>query len=65
MQTFWERLKAFPEIYLDWRRRARLRGYLARMTDHELMDIGLSRGEAQREANLPVWRRMELRRRRV
>ncbi len=60
IRTLWLRLKAFPAIYRDWRRRARLRGYLAQMTDHELMDIGLSRAEAEWESNLPFWHHMEL-----
>ncbi len=63
IRAIWLRLKAFPATYADWRRRARLRRYLAQMTDHELMDIGLSRAEAEWEANLPFWRRMELGRR--
>ena len=60
IRPLWMRLKAFPAMYRDWRRRTRLRGYLAQMTDYELMDIGISRADAERESNLPFWHRMEL-----
>jgi uncharacterized protein YjiS (DUF1127 family) len=31
--------------FLEWRKRERLRGELCRLTDGELADIGISRGE--------------------
>ena len=39
-----------------WRERGRERRQLLRMTPRELRDIGLSNGDAWREANNPVWR---------
>jgi uncharacterized protein YjiS (DUF1127 family) len=40
----------------DWRRRARDRRQLARMSDKELRDIGCSQADAHREINKPFWR---------
>lgn len=40
----------------DWRRRARGRRQLARMSDRELRDIGCSQADAHREINKPFWR---------
>jgi uncharacterized protein YjiS (DUF1127 family) len=37
-------------------RRARSRGDLARLTDRELRDIGLTRDDALRESGKPFWR---------
>jgi uncharacterized protein YjiS (DUF1127 family) len=34
---------------------ARSRGRLARLDDHLLQDIGLTRAEAEAEANRPAW----------
>jgi uncharacterized protein YjiS (DUF1127 family) len=39
-----------------WRRRARERAELARLTDRELRDIGISASDALHEINKPVWR---------
>jgi uncharacterized protein YjiS (DUF1127 family) len=41
---------------LLWQERGRLRAALARLDDHLLRDIGLSREEAARECAKPVWR---------
>ncbi|MCG8696366.1 MAG: DUF1127 domain-containing protein [Minwuiales bacterium] len=38
-----------------WRRRARERAQLARLNDRELKDIGITRAEAQMEANKSFW----------
>ncbi|MDP7652345.1 MAG: DUF1127 domain-containing protein [Rhodospirillales bacterium] len=38
-----------------WHMRARGRRDLARLDDHFLRDIGLSRDEAAREARKPFW----------
>jgi uncharacterized protein YjiS (DUF1127 family) len=40
----------------DWRRRARDRRQLARMSDNELRNIGCSQADARREINKPFWR---------
>jgi uncharacterized protein YjiS (DUF1127 family) len=40
----------------SWRRRARERGELARMSDGELHDIGISSAERWSEINKPCWR---------
>jgi uncharacterized protein YjiS (DUF1127 family) len=40
----------------SWRRRARERGELARMSDGELHDIGVSSVERWSEINKPCWR---------
>ena len=39
-----------------WRRRARERTELARMSEYELKDIGLGRCAARYEINKPFWR---------
>jgi uncharacterized protein YjiS (DUF1127 family) len=39
-----------------WRRRARERAELARFSERELRDIGLSASDAQREVDKPFWR---------
>lgn len=39
-----------------WRERNRGRAQLARMSEYELKDIGLSRTAAAFEANKPFWR---------
>lgn len=40
----------------EWRRRTRERGELARLDDRALLDIGLSRADAEFLANKPFWR---------
>jgi uncharacterized protein YjiS (DUF1127 family) len=40
----------------DWRRRARDRRQLARMSHRELRDIGCTPVDAHREINKPFWR---------
>ena len=42
--------------FVLWQERGRLRAALARLDDHLLRDIGLSREEAARECAKPVWR---------
>ena len=41
--------------FTAWRRRARERAQLARLNDRELKDIGITRAEAQMEANKSFW----------
>jgi uncharacterized protein YjiS (DUF1127 family) len=42
--------------FQEWRRRARSRQELSKLSDHMLKDIGLSREAADREAAKPFWR---------
>jgi|GEM_PF-1924388 len=42
-------------VLSEWRRRHRTRKQLSQMNDYQLRDIGVSRDEASREANLPFW----------
>jgi uncharacterized protein YjiS (DUF1127 family) len=39
-----------------WLQRSRTRGRLAELDDHELIDIGIGRGQAQYESEKPFWR---------
>ena len=43
-------------ILLSWRRRDRERGELARMSESELHDIGITSAERWAEINKPFWR---------
>jgi len=45
----------FMRTLLAWRNRALMRRNLLAMNDYMLKDIGLSRCDAQREANKPFW----------
>lgn len=49
-------LGRLPGILREWRQRARSRRYLVEMSDRDLKDVGISRSEADREADLPFWR---------
>ncbi|WP_298724492.1 DUF1127 domain-containing protein [uncultured Ferrovibrio sp.] len=42
-------------LLLKWQRRARSRGELAELTDHQLRDVGLSRADIAKETNKPFW----------
>ena len=44
------------ERVIDWQERARQRAMLARLDDHLLRDLGLTRAEALREYEKPFWR---------
>ena len=50
------RLAQWRSELQSWRRRARERGELARMSDGELHDIGVSSAERWSEINKPCWR---------
>jgi uncharacterized protein YjiS (DUF1127 family) len=39
----------------EWRRRSEQRATLASMNDRMLKDVGISRGDAVREASKPFW----------
>jgi uncharacterized protein YjiS (DUF1127 family) len=41
---------------IEWQERARQRAMLARLDDHLLRDLGLTRAEALREYGKPFWR---------
>jgi uncharacterized protein YjiS (DUF1127 family) len=52
--------KAWPHMVRVWMARSRQRKALAELADlndHLLRDIGVSQGEALREAEKPFWRR--------
>ena len=44
-RQYYSPLEAYWDIFWEWRKRERLRTELRRLTDDELMDIGLTRGE--------------------
>jgi uncharacterized protein YjiS (DUF1127 family) len=43
--TVLQPLEAYWDAFCEWRKRERLRAQLCRLTDGELMDIGITRGE--------------------
>lgn len=45
------------ETVPEWLERSRQRRQLARLSDHMLRDIGLTRADAWAEAEKPFWRR--------
>jgi uncharacterized protein YjiS (DUF1127 family) len=49
-------IRAAVAVVRAWRRRARERDFLNRMSDHELKDIGITRADANREVAKPFWR---------
>lgn len=53
IETLNERLGSTAAL---WQQRVADRRTLARMSDHMLADIGLSRTEVLREVNKPFWR---------
>jgi uncharacterized protein YjiS (DUF1127 family) len=55
LQQHWQ-WQAFVSTLKLWRRRARERTELARMSAAELRDLGLSRAAVAYEANKPFWR---------
>lgn len=54
--TAGERLWQWLGILATWQARARSRQLLAELDGHLLKDIGISRGDALREAAKPFWR---------
>jgi uncharacterized protein YjiS (DUF1127 family) len=44
-RQFYSPLEAYWIAFQEWRKRGRLRTQLCRLTDSELADIGLTRGE--------------------
>ena len=51
-----EVLDVLKPLYRRARRRARQRAELARMSDREFHDIGVSRAQVWREVSKPFWR---------
>ena len=51
-----ELLEAIGPLYRRWRDRARHRTEVARMSDREIHDIGVSRAQLWREVTKPFWR---------
>lgn len=47
---------ALIDMLLKWRERSRQRRLLLTLEDHILRDIGVSRTDAELEANKPCWR---------
>ena len=50
------RISHWRSEWRSWRRRARERGELARMSDGELHDIGITAADRWAEMNKPWWR---------
>jgi uncharacterized protein YjiS (DUF1127 family) len=48
--------KKIAETVREWQCRARSRGDLMALSERELWDVGLTRVDAEREANKPFWR---------
>jgi uncharacterized protein YjiS (DUF1127 family) len=44
-RQYYSPLEAYWDAFREWRKRERLRNQLSRLTDGELMDIGITRGE--------------------
>jgi uncharacterized protein YjiS (DUF1127 family) len=44
------------DVALDWRIRSRERRILLELDDRMLRDLGLTRGEVDRESTKPFWR---------
>ena len=44
-RQYYSPLEAYWDAFREWRKRERLRTQLHRLTDGELMDIGITRGE--------------------
>ena len=50
------RVATVQHLAAEWRRCARSRAELARMSDHDLRDIGITRAEVAHESAKPIWR---------
>ena len=44
-RQYYSPLEAYWDAFREWRKRERVRTQLCRLTDGELMDIGITRGE--------------------
>ena len=52
-RQYYSPLEAYWDAFREWRKRERLRTQLCRLTDGELMDIGITRGEIDYVASNP------------
>jgi uncharacterized protein YjiS (DUF1127 family) len=52
----WRWMRAVHDEICEWPRRSRQRDELARMTDYERMDAGISACDAWHETAKPFWR---------
>lgn len=50
-------LTVFGTVLMTWNRRHDQRARLAKMPDHLLSDMGISRADADLEASKPFWQR--------
>ena len=46
-RQYYSPLEAYWDAFREWRKREKLRAQLCRLTDGELMDIGITRGEIE------------------
>jgi uncharacterized protein YjiS (DUF1127 family) len=53
-RQYYSPLEAYWDAFLEWRKRERLRTQLRQLTDVELMDIGITRGEIDYVASNPT-----------
>jgi uncharacterized protein YjiS (DUF1127 family) len=53
-RQYYSPLEAYWDAFLEWRKRERLRTQLCRLTDGELIDIGITRGEIDYVASNPT-----------
>jgi uncharacterized protein YjiS (DUF1127 family) len=49
--------RAIFERLGSWQRQAEERAHLTRLSDHQLQDMGLSRGDVEDMARKPLWQR--------
>jgi uncharacterized protein YjiS (DUF1127 family) len=49
----WSELRA---VFKEWRERARSRYELRMLADHQLWDMGMTRTDANNEADKPFWK---------
>jgi uncharacterized protein YjiS (DUF1127 family) len=49
-------LRNLVDQFMLWHERSRQRRHLARLSDHMLRDIGLTRGDVWAECEKPFWR---------
>jgi uncharacterized protein YjiS (DUF1127 family) len=53
-RQYYSPLEAYWDAFCEWRKRERRRTQLCRLTDVELMDIGITRGEIDYVASNPT-----------
>jgi uncharacterized protein YjiS (DUF1127 family) len=52
----WRAMRRMPHVIRLWFRRVEARRALARLDDHLLHDIGMTRGDVERALLRPFWR---------